>query len=379
MKRNPSHTAKARELYLMTCTWCLQEATTKDHIFPRCLGGTLELAVPSCEPCQTAISVGEGYVARTSRFALYRLNRGPAPRHKERPESGAAEPKYVSVKDPNLGGYNEVALCEGGNPLTLPSIEVDLNTAQMRRKGQNPEAQQKLVDALNKLLSRSPDANGVLGEIHVDLLTQDHGRVLSDGNWWPRVFLDLRSRLRIRARSPEEAVALMKTLSLIIGHDRFSNYSAWSVGEITAGTPHVVVLREDVVAITRVVLKIVYGLLRLHFDESELATERLNDVKIFVRGGAEEPPRWVNDITAPGSLNDQTHHMALIEDRQGTLHGLVRLYGDRFSIDLGEIRDTLLKEKLPIVAQSAHDGTRTELLGKDKARGLRLLVAIEQS
>src|ERR1043166_9246865 len=104
-----SNTRQAKES--RRCAWCgeVKEAT-KDHIFPRGIGGTLELSIPSCEECQGKIRLAETEVARRSIFALHRLENGPRPSDKRQPDSGAVETQFCLVKDNWLGGYREIVL-----------------------------------------------------------------------------------------------------------------------------------------------------------------------------------------------------------------------------------------------------------------------------
>src|SRR5258708_7319967 len=109
------------------CTWCDRNDVRldKDHIFPRALGGTKELWVPSCRICQTVISKLERQAARQSHYSLFCLTHGPAGRDKRKPSSGLIRARYVLSKHP-LGGYGEVAIHAGADtPPALAHIEID--------------------------------------------------------------------------------------------------------------------------------------------------------------------------------------------------------------------------------------------------------------
>jgi hypothetical protein len=121
------------------CVWCGNPRESDDHVFPRSQGGTLELTVPACSKCQTEISRAETEVARRSEFAFYRLDKGPTPRKRKKLDSGSVEARYVFVKDDRLGGYIEVAFRAKQHPITLPCIEIDIDTGNVRCRGTKPE------------------------------------------------------------------------------------------------------------------------------------------------------------------------------------------------------------------------------------------------
>src|SRR5260370_2700606 len=110
------------------CAWCgrADRTLTEDHVFPRVLGGTKELWIPSCTECQTFISRAELEVGRSSFYSLFRLTQGPKGRDKRKPGSGLLEARYMLVKHP-LGGYGEAGLRVGDEkPQPLPPIEIDV-------------------------------------------------------------------------------------------------------------------------------------------------------------------------------------------------------------------------------------------------------------
>src|SRR5262249_14773091 len=144
-----------------TCVWCEKPKENDDHVFPRALGGTRELTVPACRECQTAISIVEGEVTQRSELALFRYERGPTPTHKRRPESGAVEASYAFVRQDWLGGYADVALRAGEHPITLPSIEIDLQSGASRVRGVKPEDVDRLVDAALRVVTGTPNSSGV--------------------------------------------------------------------------------------------------------------------------------------------------------------------------------------------------------------------------
>src|ERR1700674_5783998 len=126
------------------CFWCAQVRSDldEDHVFPRSLGGTKELSVPSCRACQTSISKAEFALSRKSAYAMHLLEAGPRGRHRRTdPASGLIEAEYVLVPHP-LGGYNETALRAGAgeSPTALPYIEIDVahGSFKCRRRASGP-------------------------------------------------------------------------------------------------------------------------------------------------------------------------------------------------------------------------------------------------
>ena len=120
----------------MICTWCdspiMQES--KDHVFPRGLGGTLDadLWVYDCERCRASISKAEDEVVHRSHLSVYRFVRGLLLRHKKRPSSGLIEPRISLVKDPTANQYAVFALRTGtSHPRTLPALEVNLASGEL--------------------------------------------------------------------------------------------------------------------------------------------------------------------------------------------------------------------------------------------------------
>src|SRR6267154_6771353 len=97
-----------------SCIWCGARSTSlsKDHVFPRVLGGTRELGVWACSKCQNTISKVEQEAGRRSLYSLYVLTQGPRGRDKRKPQSGAIQARYFLVKNP-LGGYGEAAFRVG--------------------------------------------------------------------------------------------------------------------------------------------------------------------------------------------------------------------------------------------------------------------------
>jgi hypothetical protein len=189
--------------------WCgrINTELQDDHVFPRSIGGTKELCVPSCGSCQTSISKAEKELSRNSAYAMHLLEAGPRGRRSRKdPASGFIEAQYVLVPHP-LGGYNETALKAGAgeSPTALPYIEIEVANGSFlcRRRASVPSEIDKLMATFERLHECKPDQDGLVAE--VDVLTHDLGEIGNDPDFWPRIVLDLKGRLFIRARSPEES------------------------------------------------------------------------------------------------------------------------------------------------------------------------------
>jgi hypothetical protein len=352
------------------CVWCGAPRETDDHVFPRSLGGTKELVVPACRNCQKEISRAEGEVARRSLFALHRIEQGPPPRDKKRADSGSVEAKYVLVKDERLGGYIEVAFRSKQHPITLPCIEIDVNTGRARKRGVRPEDVDALVEAILRVVVGPPDESGQLGSVDVDLLSEAEAHYADDPDWWPRAFLDLRGRLQVRARDAHEAEQFFPILITLAERGVFSDHSRWSTGEVVAGTTHRFRLEWDDLAVARVVAKIAYATAVRSVLPSELRSEPLTRVSRFVRGGNDEDAVVVRSIREAGTITEwPDHHLALLESNGGRLQGIVVLYGACFVVDLG---DDPLPEAFskPVLAMSLTNGTKTYFASDDEAEAI---------
>jgi len=80
------------------CFWCgrINTELQEDHVFPRSIGGTKELCVPSCGICQTSISKAEKELSRKSAYAMHLLEAGPRGRRSRKdPASGFIEAQWI--------------------------------------------------------------------------------------------------------------------------------------------------------------------------------------------------------------------------------------------------------------------------------------------
>jgi len=350
------------------CTWCREPKSqlTRDRVFPRCLGGTEDLNVPACLECQTRISLVEEEVSRRSLFAFYRIDRGPPPRHKGKPYSGSVEAKYILVKD-WMGGYNEVALRAKQNPIPLPRIELDVTSLNARVHGAMPEDVNRLVEAILRIVEGPPDKSGFLGEVTVELLSEADADIVSDPDFWPRVFLDLRGRLKIRAHDGEEAKQLFEAIVKLAQLGTFKDHSKWPTGQVPAGTSHRFCLEWDEHAVLRVVAKIAYATAYLQALPQLLGSESLHRVRRFVLDDQDDDGKLpVQQISLEESITEwPNHHVVLIESYNGQLRGIVVLYGACFVVDLGKDPLPTVFAK-PVVAMSCMDGTHSYLAAEDE-------------
>ncbi len=372
--------AQAKEA--QRCVWCgnSKNELTKDHVFPRGLGGTRQLTVPSCRTCQDKIRSAETEVARRSIFALYRLDKGPPPSDKKQSDSGAVEAKYVLVKD-WLGGYNEVVPRSHRDPIPLPCIEFDVTRLSTHRfratseevisrvRGAAPEDVRRLVKAVLKVVQGPPDKSGLLGEVPVELLSEAESGIASDPDFWPRVFLDLKGRLKIRARDGQEATQLLEAVVYLAQQGAFRDLTGWATGQVQAGTPHLFCLEWNYNALLRVVAKIAYGTACRRALPKVFESKSLRQIRDFVlgtqNGNTTSPVRQISDIESISDWPD--HHVVLIESRRNQLQGIVVLCGACFIVDLGEnpLPEVFAR---PVVAMSRRDGTDTRFVTDDVAK-----------
>lgn len=321
-----------------SCIWCGARSLSlsKDHVFPRVLGGTREVWVWACGKCQNTISRIEQEVGRRSLYSLYVLTQGPRGRDKRKPQSGAIQARYFLVKNP-LGGYGEAAFRVGEElPETLPHIEIDVRgRTEIRRRGMKPQDVERLVRTLLDIVTRAPNVDGFLGEVTV--LTDSLPGIDSDQDFWPRIVLGLSGKPFIRARDASEALrftgALLENLNTIA----ICGYDKWTKAEIVAGTPHDVLLSYDPRSVQRVVAKIAYGLAYLRCGGTTTAEELYPQIRQFVRGIMSDTDQTpVKELGRPGSMTIwPDHHVAFVGSWGQRVTGLVSMYGDCHLVDFG--------------------------------------------
>ena len=171
------------------CMWCLEPGPfeARDHVFPHSLGGTFELAVPSCPTCDGKIQKVENRIARTSIFALRRIVAGPPPGHPKDPASGALDAHYTfgPGADDTL---NDVRFRSGGQPpVTLASFQFDTVTKfGHRRFGSNPEDWERFRALLLSARQRAEENHPL--DVTVRLLRDDDPH-RDNPRFFPRVSL----------------------------------------------------------------------------------------------------------------------------------------------------------------------------------------------
>jgi hypothetical protein len=342
---------------IMRCIWCQKKAYTRDHVFPRSLGGTLELAVPACKKCQRTISVAELEISRRSVFSIYRWNRGPNRRNPKRPDSGSVEPVYLMVKD-DSGRYIEVALRRGEMPITLPSIQIDVVSGQACTRGTSPEVIDNLLQKFWDLMNQPPDKTGFVCEIDAPLFVEKE--IASDPDWWPRIFLNLRDQLVIRARDPEEAKKFIHILVVTSKNGAYSAHTNWETKLIEAGKPHHIRLEYDINLIHRVISKIAVAGLYASIGDIQVESEQIDLLKKYILGESDETYEpSLQELFAPDVIKVwPEQHVLFIEPADGRLVAYLVLYGAFYALDLGINPAPEMMNKT-IVAKSFQNGCRT--------------------
>lgn len=370
-----------------SCFWCERPDTNleDDHVFPRAIGGTKELSVRSCRPCQTALSKAELALSRKSTYAMHLLEAGPRGRDRRRDAaSGQIEAEYVLVPHP-LGGYNESAFRAGAGefPIALPYVEINVSDSLLtcRRRAPEPAEMEKLVGAVERMLASKPDEKGLLCEISV--LTHDLGEVGKDPDFWPRIVLDLRGRLFIRARNPEEALKFMSAFTQYLQAGAFKDYSRWVTGPpISGSTPHQVMIVHDRYMVGRVFAKIACSLAFITIGEQAKQLSRFEILRSYALGGHTEV--WeglVRELRFPGTLKYfGSRHIAALTSKSNHMVALVSLCGGLELIDLGEMPASA-PSSLNALASSEIDGTKTQLLPTEETGSIfrNLLAELESA
>jgi len=251
----------------MICAWygsaIVQES--KDHVFPRGLGGKLDadLWVYDCERCRASISKAEDEVVHRSHLSVYRFARGLRPRHPRRSSSGLIESRISLVKNPTTNRYAVFSLRTGtSHPRILPALEVNLASGGLYFHGSGPEDAQMLINNIRLRLGQQPDTSGQIGEITLCPLDEFLPDIAQDPDFNPRIYLSVREQLEVCARNPEEGLATIRTVTYLVSTDALASYesSGWQTWQMPGSTPHTIVFEHDGQLFDRVVLKIACGL-----------------------------------------------------------------------------------------------------------------------
>jgi hypothetical protein len=230
------------------------------------------------------------------------------------------------------------------------------------------------------MLAGKPDEKGLLCELSV--LTHDLGDIGKDADFWPRIVLDLKGHLFIRARNPEEALKFMSAFTQYLQAGLFKDYSRWVTGPPIAGsTPHQVMIVHDRYLVGRAFAKIACALAFVAFGERAKELSRFEILRSFALGN--ETEAWeglVREITFPGTLKQfGNRHIAALTIKGNHLIGLVSLFGGLELIDLGEIPPSM-PISLRVVASAEIDATKSSMLLPEEAEPiLQILLAEVES
>jgi hypothetical protein len=337
------------------CTWChtpLDDPTKgKDHVFPECIGGTLDLWVPSCSVCQGKLSRAEGALSRKSDLSLWRFMHGPGPRHKKRPKSGVVEARYILRKDAVGKYYDETVLRAGnGAAQTLPMLELDVNTFKGNTRGGSKEQYQVLADKISKI-AEDMHTKGKKYDFHVILTEDTDPEIANDPDFKPRIVMDLDNRLFIRARTTDEASRFC-ALVLDASRQRLLDASeSWHTTTVPAGAPHSVKLIWKEEEVHRVLAKIAYAVMLLACSNQKIPRVDYKSLRNFIIDGVAGECQCKR-LLGPGTIKDleKIHCAALLEGFEGRLEALVSIYGSLFRIQFSIPCPPGLS--LPVVAQS---------------------------
>jgi len=324
---------------------------SKDHVFPRGLGGKLDadLWVYDCERCRASISKAEDEVVHRSHLSIYRFASGLLPRHKPRPSSGLIEPRISLVKNPTINRYAVFALRTGtSHPRTLPALEVNLASGELYFHGSGPEDAQTLISKIRLLLQQQPDTSGQIGAITLRQLDESLPDIAQDPDFHPRIYLSARGQLGICARNPEEGLATIKAVTYLVSTDVLASYesSEWQTWQMPGNMPHTIVFRHDGQLFDRVVLKIACGLVGAYLRVNAPSALNLPTAQKVIRGDSELPPGMVIPLSGvtPKDRKLPAQLITVVGVRAGRLIGLVGLYEEWYVSELGILPDP---HKLP--------------------------------
>jgi hypothetical protein len=310
---------------------------------------------------------------------MYLVEAGPRGRHRRTdPASGLIEAAYVLVPHP-LGGYNETAFKAGvgESPRALPYIEINVadGSYTCRRRASGPVEIDKLVSLCEEMLSRKPQKDGLICQVGVRIY--ELGEIGNDPEFWPRIVLDLKDQLFIRARNPEEAKKFFNALVQYLRLPAFKDYSRLVTGPpIQGSTPHQIMILHDTYQVGRVFAKIVSSFAFVALGNSAKQLPMFRTLRSYALGDLTEG--WdglFQELRLPGSLTHfQDCHVAGIAVRNSHLVGLVSLFGGLGLVDLGEAPVGM--QTLRSVGASAEIcGKKTKMLSLDESEEvLRVLL-----
>jgi hypothetical protein len=349
------------------CTWCSagQVKLTDDHVFPRAIGGTKELVVPSCVACQQVLSALEFELSRRSPFALCTIESGPSGREKRKPRSGMIRAEYILVKN-SLGGYAETHVWAGAKPPEqLPSIEIEPSGKHLaRRRGRSPEEHSHLVRALCQVLN-----SGSVDKIEFN--TAPLHEIGDDPDFWPRAALRPDGKLFLRARDQREAEFFISELKTFLSSPQAYEYSSWKNSEVEGGTAHSFCVRSDAIKVHRALTKIAFSLAFLNYGDFSIQDDSFLRIRDYVSKGSGFGQEYAIEQFREFKGLDCTleHHSAFVGPWGDRMIGAVKVYGVCFGVDFGLVPSRLAGSS-PMVATCRTDGTRCKILEGDVAQQL---------
>jgi len=210
------------------------------------------------------------------------------------------------------------------------------------------------------------------------VLTHDLGEIGKDPEFWPRIVLDLKGRLFIRARTPEEATKFIAVFSQYFQTAAFKNYSGWVTGPPIGSTPHQVLIVHDRYQVGRVFAKIAcaFAFVALGYDAKKLPM--FNVIRDYALGRpSADWEQLVREIRLPGTIKQlQDRHVAALTLKDEHLVCVISLFGSLATIDMGEA-DGAIRDFQPAAAIAQIDGTKTTVISKEEAEELLRLLLTE--
>ncbi len=353
------------------CTWCGKAGPfrARDHVFTRALGGTLELAVPSCPSCDEKIRNLEGRIARSSIFGLRRLTAGPPARKSKDPASGSFDPLYTFAPDPD-GGFNDVRFRAGGlPPITLTSFQLDLQNQAAYRRYSIPEEYDRLSAALLRV---DQATEGDPLEVNVRLL-RDDDPLRDNPRFHPRVSLGLNGELVATARTPEEVELVLKcAIYAAQNPEKFPPKGERKAWEVPGGTPHAAMIVMNEYDALRLVSKTALGVASCVFGAPSLRGAEFEPIRDFVKDGKTTgwpPAAQIHQGKELEGFPD--YHLAIVERADGKIRVVVVLSGYCYEVSLGPMAG----ENFIGGAVSRRDGSETFLIAPAEASGVLQAIA----
>lgn len=341
------------------CQWCGTEAAnlTKDHIFPRFMGGTRDLFLWSCRACQEAIGKFETHVSRYSPASIFRAFVGPGPRRPSRPTSGLARPAFAFRTD--TPGLPQASFRAGKGSLDLPAMEVNFKTRLVQTRGSREETD-LLIEKLRE------------GEFVPHLLDDQEKKLVGDQDFVPKAYLTPDGELHVVALTIEDTLRCMALLITTAEDGAFEDKSKWSSSQVVQPS-YRVKCEWNPIADRRVAAKIALGICLREGVDNALDGAQLSRLRRFLFGELDDlDEKLCRKLSDYGDEADHTDtQFVVLDQHNGRGRAAVRVYGARFEIDLGLIKDGFALER-PIAARAETRGPSSKMLG---GAGLKSAVA----